>query len=123
MFKFFKFNKLPEERFENTSNPSMYTQRIKDLAKKSFYIDNVKEVELKKIPFCYEILPLLNKFHTSFGHIHPQKLSKALLNSDFYMQGLDIITNQLCIEYPECHSKFFSKNIIKSPAIIIDEHI
>ena len=66
-------------------------------------------------------LKRLNKLHTAFGHIHPQKLSKALLNRDFYMQGLDIITNQFCIDCPECHSKFFSKNIVKSPAIIIDE--
>ena len=48
MFEFFKFNKLPEERFENTSNPSIYTQRFKELAIKSFYINNDRLFYIKK---------------------------------------------------------------------------
>jgi hypothetical protein len=40
MFSFYKFNIIPEERFKSTSNPSQYTIRFKELAKKSFYVEN-----------------------------------------------------------------------------------
>ena len=40
MFSFYKFNIISEERFKTTFNPSQYTIRFKELAKKSFYLEN-----------------------------------------------------------------------------------
>ena len=37
------------------------------------------------------------------------------------MQGIDIITEQYCEELPESYSKFFSRELAKSPKIIMDE--
>ena len=40
MYNFYKYNIIPEERFQNTSNPSVYTIRFKELAFKYFYLQN-----------------------------------------------------------------------------------
>ena len=85
------------------------------MAKKSFYLENdrlfyiknincqryddgsfenINEVELKKIPYIFEILPFIEKIHEAFGHIQPAKLSKLILKQNFYIKGLDIITEQ-----------------------------
>ena len=40
MYYFFKYDILPEERFNNTTNPSQYIKRFKELAKKVFYYNN-----------------------------------------------------------------------------------
>ena len=104
MYEFYKYNRIPEERIQNSSNASLYTIRFKDLAKKSFYLMNdrlyyikhnnsqrfkdgsfedLNKVELKKIPYIFEVLPILDSILQSYGHIQPHKLSKILLHKDF----------------------------------------
>ena len=97
MYYFFKYDILPEERFNNTTNPSQYIKRFKELAKKAFYYNNdrlfyikssnsnrlangefedINKVILKKIPFTYEILPKLEELHKINGHISYRTLEK-----------------------------------------------
>ena len=76
MYCFYKYEIIPEERFNNTKNPGVYIKRFKNLAMKSFWLKNdllyyeckckrlengefedLNKVILKKIPFIYEILP------------------------------------------------------------------
>ena len=40
IYCFYKYEIIPEERFNKTSNPRVYLKRFKDLAKKCFYYDN-----------------------------------------------------------------------------------
>jgi hypothetical protein len=40
MFCFYKYGIIPEERFNNTTNPRVYINRFRELAKKSFYFSN-----------------------------------------------------------------------------------
>ena len=120
MFAFYKFDLIPEERFKNTSNPSQYTIRFKELTKKSFFLVNDRlyfikdnnterldfkdkeKVILKKIPFIYEVLPLLSEVHDKHGHISYKTLSKKFLESDYYLDGIEIITEAYSKECPQC---------------------
>ena len=48
MYIFYKYDILPDDRLNNTSNPSLYTIRFKELAKKSFYLYNDRLYYIKK---------------------------------------------------------------------------
>ena len=97
MYNYYKYNILPEERFKNTSNLSIYTIRFKELAFKSFYLMNnrlyyiksnntkrlndgnfqdINQVILKQIPYTYEIIPILDEIHNNYGHISYKTLAK-----------------------------------------------
>ena len=142
MYMYYKYNIVPEERFKHTSNVSLYISRFKELAFKSFYLDadrlyyikkiDTKRLEngefedkskviLKKIPFVFEILPIINKFHLKYDHISFKTLAKKISDSDFYFNGIEIITEEFCKQCPICFSKYFSKKLIKQPKIILDE--
>ena len=142
MYMYFKYNIVPEEIFKHTSNVSLYISRFKDLSFKSFYLDadrlyyikkiDTKRLEngefedkskviLKKIPFVFEILPTINKFHLKYDHISFKTLAKKISDSDFYFNGIEIITEEFCKQCPICFSKYFSKKLIKYPKIILDE--
>ena len=41
---------------------------------KEMMMEHLKIFELKKIPYIYEVLSFIDNIHTSFDHIHPQKL-------------------------------------------------
>ena len=45
---FLKYNIIPEERFNLTSNPRVYINRFNELAKKSFYYENDRLYYIKK---------------------------------------------------------------------------
>ena len=134
MYMYFKYNIVPEEIFKHTSNVSLYISRFKDLSFKSFYLDadrlyyikkiDTKRLEngefedkskviLKKIPFVFEILPTINKFHLKYDHISFKTLAKKISDSDFYFNGIEIITEEFCKQCPICFSKYFSKKLIK----------
>ena len=65
--------------------------------------ENIEDVELKKIQYIFEILPKIQNIHDSYGHISPKKISKILLENDFYMQGSEKVAEQFCKECPECY--------------------
>ena len=88
MYCLYKYDIIPEERFNNTKNPGVYIKSFKNLAMRSFCLKNdrlyyIKECKckrlengdfedlnkiiLKKIPYIYEILPKLNEFHDNNG--------------------------------------------------------
>ena len=142
MYYFFKYDILPEERFNNTTNPSQYIKRFKELAKKAFYYNNdrlyyikssnsnrlangefedINKVILKKIPFTYEILPKLEELHKINGHISYRTLGKKFLEDEYFIDNIELITKEYANQCPECYAKFFSRKIIKSPKIIYDE--
>lgn len=141
MFCYYKYNIIPEERFKNSSNVSLYLTRFKDLANKKFYMDgdrlyyikqldtyrldngqfvDINKVILKKIPYIYEILPKIKILHEQYGHISFKNLAKKFLETEYYLNGIEIITEEYSKQCAECYSKFFSKKLIKSPKIILD---
>ena len=142
MYYFFKYDITPEERFKQTTNPSQYIKRFKDLAKKSFYynsdrlffikscnclrlpngeFEDINKVILKKIPFTYEILPILDELHNANGHISYRTLAKKFLEEDYFVDNIELVTKEYSTQCPECYAKFFSRKIIKSSKIIFDE--
>ena len=142
MFNFYKYNIIPSGRLSNTSNPSQYTIRFKKLAKKSFYFEKDRlyyikddkserlehggfldreKVNLKKIPFIHEVLPIINRIHNEKGHISYKTLASIFLEDDNYLDGIELITEEYPKQCSECHAKFFWKKLIQSPKIIIDE--
>ena len=142
MYNFYKYRIIPEERFNNTKNPRVYINRFQELAKKSFYYDNdrlyyvksynckrlgdgtfedLNKVNLKKIPFIYEILPKLDELHQDNGHIASRTLAKKFLDDEYYIDNIEVITKEYCSQCPECYSKFYSRKFIKTPKIIHDE--
>ncbi len=55
MFCFYKYGIIPEERFNNTTNPRVYINRFREIAKKSFYFINeilyfIKNSETNRLP-------------------------------------------------------------------------
>ena len=97
MYNFYKYGIIPEERFNNTSNPRVYISRFKELTKKSFYyesdrlyfikvnnsirlsnwgFEDINKVQLKRIPYTYDILPKLDQSHEKNGHIAYRTLAK-----------------------------------------------
>ena len=142
MYCFYKYNIIPEERFSLTSNPRVYINRFKELAQKSFYYENdrlyyikkseterlsngnfvdINKVILKKIPYTYEIIPLLDNIHKNNGHISFRTLSKKFLEEEFYIDSIDTITKEYTNQCPECYAKFYSKKLVKKPKMIYDE--
>ena len=139
MYILYRYNILPENRINNSTNPSLYAIRFKELEKKSFYFNNdrlyyIKKCEtvryddgsfenkdnviLKKIPYIYEILPSIDHIHDIYGHISFRNLSKKLLSTNFFIDNIDILTQKYTKEFPECYSNFHSKQIIKRPKVI-----
>ena len=99
MYNFYKYRIIPEERFNNTKNPRVYINRFQELAKKSFYFDNDRlyyvksysckrledcsfeernEVNLKRIPFIYQILPKLDELHSGLRTYSKSYFSKKI---------------------------------------------
>ena len=142
MYNFYKFNIIPLERLSKTSNPSLYTISFKELAYKNFYFENerlyfIKEskterlnngffldkekVNIKKIPYIFEVLHILNRIHKENGHISSKSLARKFMEEDNYLDGIELITEEFSKQCPECYAKFFSKKLNKSPKIIVDE--
>ena len=84
------------------------------------FLDREKVI-LKKIPFIHEVLPIINRIHNENGHISYKTLARKFLEEDNYLDGIELITEEYFKECAECHAKFFSKKLIQSPKIIIDE--
>ena len=142
MYNFYKYGIISEERFNNTSNPRVYISRFKELAKKSFYyesdrlyfikvnnsirlpnggFEDINKVQLKRIPYTYEILPKLDQLHETNGHIAYRTLAKKFLEDEFFIDNIEIITREYTSQCPECYKNFYSRKLIKSPKIIYDE--
>ena len=142
MYHFYKYGIIPEERFNKTSNPRVYINRFKELAKKSFYYDNdklfyikannsvrlsdggfedINKVQLKRIPYTFEIIPKLNHLHEIHGHITYKTLAKKFLEDEFFIDNIEIITKEYTSQCPECYKNFYSRKLITSPKIIFDE--
>ena len=142
IYNFYKFNIIPTERLSKTSNPSQYTIRFKELALKNFYFENdrlyyIKEskterldngnfldkdkVIIKKIPYIFEVLPIINRIHNENGHISAKTLARKFMDGNNYLDGIELITEEFSKQCAECYTKFFSKKLVKSPKIIVDE--
>ena len=142
MYCYYKYDIIPEERFNNTKNPGVYIKRFKNLALKSFYLKNdrlyyikeckcnrlengdfedVNQVVLKKIPLTYEIIPKLNELHDNNGHISSRTLAKKFIEDEFYIDNIELITKEYTNQCPECYSKYYSRKLVKQPKIIFDE--
>ena len=142
MFTFYKYNILPEERIEKTKNKSLYTIRFKELAKNKFYFTNdrlfyiknnnsyrlndgtfidINKVELKKILFIYEILPLLEDLHKNNGHMPTNKFKDLLYKSDYFIDGLDILIEYFCKECPECFVLNYGIALPNAAKLILEE--
>ena len=48
MYNYYKYKKLPVERFKTTTNASLYISRFKELANKSFYLNGDRLCFIKK---------------------------------------------------------------------------
>ena len=48
IYNYYKYKKLPAERFKNTTNASLYISRFKELANKSFYLNGSRLYFIKK---------------------------------------------------------------------------
>lgn len=142
IYEYYKFNIIPDSRFKLTTNPSLYESRFKDLAKNYFalrgdrlyYIKHNKKILikdinklndqntiLKKIPFVYEILPQINELHIKYGHLSSKNLAKKFLETEYYIDSIEIITEKYTYECPECNALYYSKKIIKNPKSILDK--
>ena len=142
MFCFYKYGIIPEERFNNTTNPRVYINRFRELAKKSFYFSNerlyfikksetnrlpngnfedINKVILKKIPYIFEIIPKIHEIHDQNGHISYRNLSKKFCEDEFYIDSIDLIAQEYLKQCPECYAKFYCKKMIKYPMQIQDE--
>ena len=115
MYNFYKYNILPTERLSKTSNTSLYTIRFKELAKKRFYLENNnlyfikskktnrlansdfferEKVILKKIPYIYEVLQIINKIHLEYGHISYRSLAKKFMEKNYFLDGIELISEE-----------------------------
>ena len=59
--------------------------------------------------------------HTIYGHISYKNLSKKYLETEYYIDSIDLITEKFTYECPECNALFYPKQILKNPKIILDE--
>ena len=74
--------------------------------------DNDKVI-FKKIPYTYEILPNIELIHDVKGHISFKNIAKKFLDSNFFLDNIDVITEHFSKERLECFSKFHSKKLAK----------
>lgn len=66
-------------------------------------------------------MPILNEIHEKNGHILYKSLAKKFLDSEYYLDGIELITEEYTKQCSECFVKFYSKKIMKSNKIILDE--
>ena len=78
-------------------------------------------MQLKRIPFIFEVIPKLNHLHEIHGHITYKTLAKKFLADEFFIDNIEIITKEYTSQCPECYKNFYSRKIITSPKIIYDE--
>ena len=83
--------------------------------------EDINKVQLKWIPYTYEILPKLDQLHETNGHIAYRTLAKKFLEDEFFIDNIEIITREYTSQCPECYKNFYSRKLIKSPKIIYDE--
>ena len=142
MFAYLKNNELPIERINKTKNPSLYRKRFIEMANKFYILKNNslyyktkniinnnngddnnsnKEFIIKKIPKINEILPELVKTHFLVGHGQKDKFKSILKNSNFYLEGIDVIIDEYCRNCPYCATYYNSIKLVKNPRIILDE--
>ena len=77
------------------------------------YKSNEKNRILKKITYVYEILPIINELHNKFGHISYKNLAKKYLETEYYIDSIEILTEKYAYKCPECNSIYYSRNIKK----------
>ena len=82
---------------------------------------DINKLQLKRIPFTYEILPKLEQIHDVNGHIAYRTLAKKFLEDEFFIDNIEIITKEYTSQCPECYKNFYSRKLIKSPKIILDK--
>ena len=106
MYNFYKYNIIPEERFQNTSNPSVYTIRFKELAFKCFYLQNNRLYFIK----------INNTIRLSDGNF--EDINKVTLKQIPYIYMKLFLNYMKCIITTDIyHIKLWQKNLTK--AIII----
>ena len=67
------------------------------------------------------MFPIYNDIHTQYGHTTYKNLANKIKNSEYYFDGIELISEKYLKDCPECYGKFFPRKIIKIPKIIIDE--
>ena len=83
--------------------------------------EDINKVNLKRIPYTYEIIPKLDELHKKNGHVAYRTLAKKFTEDEFFLDNIEIITKEYTNQCPECYAKFYSRKLIKLPKIIYDE--
>ena len=71
----------------------------------------MKKYFIKKIPYVYEIYPLIKKIHDENNHLIPFKLIDKIININYYFDSIDFIYENILKTCEECVSKYYNKKI------------
>ena len=114
----------------NNKNKSLYITRFKKMIEEHYalvddrlrYKKRKKESsEFKTIPYIFEVYKKIDKLHKENNHLNLHDFKNILIKTDFYLEGLNVILKEYYLKCPECYNKYYARNIMLSPVLILDE--
>ena len=85
------------------------------------YKKRKKSSEFRTIPYIFEVYKKIDKLHKESNHINLHDFKNILIKTDFYLEGLEVILKEYYLKCPDCYSKYYARNIMLSPVLILDE--